>query len=138
MKSIFENVIRSGNYKLSDMQRKIKQACIEKDITEADREELLAMAAAYANPNGERPGDDARFAALLARIEKLEAEVFKAEADGEESIEEWKPWDGISTKYQTGAVVTHNGSVWESIYPGQNVWEPGEQGAENMWVLKEE
>ena len=136
MKSIFENVIRSGNYKLTDMQHKIKQLWLEGDIPEADKDELLALASNGVNPNGEKPSEDARFASLLDRIEKLEAEVFKTEG-GEDVVEAWKPWDGISNKYQPGAIVAHKGKVWESIFNGQNVWEPGELGTENMWVEKE-
>ena len=132
MKSVFENVIRSGNYKLTAMQRKIKQLWLEGDITEADKDELLALAANGVNPEGEKPSDDARFASLLERIEKLEAEVFKTEG-GEDEVEAWKPWDGITDKYQLGAVVSHNGSIWESIFNGHNVWEPGAQGTENLW-----
>ena len=47
---------------------------------------------------------------------------------------EWKPWDGISKDYQKGAIVSHNGELWESVYDGQNVWQPGAPGTENMWV----
>ena len=145
MKVIFENVIRSGNYKLVDMQHKIKKSYVENDITEAEMNELLDMAARGANLNGERPGEDVRFAFLLERIEKLEAEVFKEEIDGdmgegtetEPEVEAWKPWDGISNKYQPGAIVAHNDKIWESIFPGQNVWEPGTQGTENMWIAKD-
>lgn len=135
MKAIFENVIRSGNYKLSDMQHKIKQAYIENDISEDDKTALLNMAAGSANVNGERLNDDARFAALAARIEKLENEVFKSPAE-DDAVEAWKPWDGISNKYQPGAVVSHNGKVWESVHTAQNVWEPGAPGTENMWKEK--
>lgn len=139
MKTIFENVIHSGNYKLIDMQRKIKQACVEGDIGEAEKAELLTLAANNVNANGEKPDDDARFASLLARIEKLEAEVFGAD-EGAESTEYpvWKPWDGISKDYKFGARVTHGDFVWESAHPGQNVWEPGTPGTENMWVKVEE
>lgn len=147
MRAIFENVIRAGGYKLAEMQRKIKQAYIENDLSESDKDALLNLAAGRASVNGEKPNDDARFAALLARIEKLEVEVFKPEVEegeGEGSEEDvvvydkWVPWDGICDKYQPGAVVSHNDQVWESIYSGQNVWEPGAPGTEAMWKLVEE
>ncbi len=134
MKAIFENVIRGGSYKLTDMQHKIKQAYVEGDISEADKDDLLRQAAGGANVRGEKPSEDARFAALAARIEALEKAVF---TPGEEAaVEAWQPWDGISNKYQPGTVVSHIGKVWESIYPGQNVWEPGAPGTEAMWVEK--
>lgn len=147
MRAIFENVIRAGGYKLAEMQRKIKQAYIENDLSESDKNALLNLAASRASVNGEKPNDDARFASLLARIEKLEAEVFKPEVEEGESegseedvvvYDKWVPWDGISDKYQPGAVVSHNDQVWESIYSGQNVWEPGAPGTEAMWKLVEE
>ena len=47
----------------------------------------------------------------------------------------WKPWDGISKDYQIGAIVVHNGEVWESTFAGQNVWEPGTVG-DNFWIKK--
>ena len=45
---------------------------------------------------------------------------------------EWKPWDGISKDYAYGAIVSHNGQLWESVYNGQNVWEPG--SGDSLWI----
>lgn len=136
MKTIFENVIHSGNYKLADMQRKITETWAGNGLSDADKDTLLRMAAEGVTVNGEKPNDDARFAALLDRIEKLEAEVFKtSSAGGESDVEAWKPWDGISNKYQPGAVVSHNGKVWKSIHTAQNVWEPGAPGTEKLWEV---
>lgn len=153
MRAIFENVIRAGGYKLAEMQRKIKQAWAENDLSESDKVALLNMAAGHASVNGEKPNDDARFTSLLQyihaledRVETLEEAVLKSE-DGDTSevpeedkvvYEKWTPWDGISNKYQSGAVVSHNGKVWESTFAGQNVWEPGAPGTEAMWKLVEE
>ena len=34
-----------------------------------------------------------------------------------------------------GAVVTHNGKIWLSTYPGLNHWEPGAHGVdERIWL----
>lgn len=44
-----------------------------------------------------------------------------------------QPWEqplGAGYGYLKGAKVTHNGFVWESIFDGENVWEPGVFG----WV----
>ena len=131
MKTIFENVIRSGSYKLADLQRKINETWAGNGLSDADKDTLLRMAAEGVTVSGEKPSDDARFAALLDRIEKLEAEVFKA-SDGS-TIEAWQPWDGISNKYQPGAVVSHKGKVWKNIHTAQNVWEPGAAGTERLW-----
>ena len=53
--------------------------------------------------------------------------------------DDWQAWDGISDKYQYGAIVRHTGKLWFSNYKGQNVWEPGAPGTETLWVeYKEE
>jgi hypothetical protein len=77
---------------------------------------------------------------LEARLATLEAapkddEVTEGgEADSSAEYEAWTPWDGLSDKYQQGAIVTHNDKVWESVFSGQNVWEPGAAGTEALWV----
>ena len=76
---------------------------------------------------------------LASQIEALEARVKALEGNddgGEEPIPyaEWKPWDGISKDYQKGAIVSCNGVLWESVFDGQNVWEPGTAGTESLWV----
>lgn len=51
--------------------------------------------------------------------------------DDPSSIPEWeKPSN--ENPYPKGAVVRHNGRVWESLV-GANVWEPGTQGTETVW-----
>jgi len=44
-----------------------------------------------------------------------------------------QPWEqplGAGYGYLKGAKVTHNGFVWESVFDGENVWEPGVFGWE--------
>lgn len=49
-------------------------------------------------------------------------------------IPEWEPWDGISTDYQTGAVVAHSGKYWQNVLSGmQNTWEPGGVGIDERY-----
>jgi len=46
-----------------------------------------------------------------------------------------QPWEqplGAGYGYLKGAKVTHNGFVWESIFDGENVWEPGVFGWEQV------
>ena len=46
-------------------------------------------------------------------------------------VEEWPEWIqplGAGTGYAKGAKVTHNGKKWVSTYDGENVWEPGVYG----------
>jgi hypothetical protein len=133
------------------MQHKIKKMFALGDLTEAQMDELLRMTEQGASPNGERPETLSMLQTLLGKIEALEVRV-KAleEADAPEEPDEpvdpenpdepvqpiyeaWEPWNGIDNRYQPGAIVTHNGKVWESVYQGQNVWEPGVVG-EMFWV----
>ena len=154
LKHVFEAVIRGGDYKLSDIQEKIEKSYIGNKLTEDDRNDLFRQASEGMNIAGERPDDDARFATLLQyiraledRVKTLEESVFKPE-DGDATepgenpeepdvpavtYEKWQPWDGISNKYQPGAIVDHKDKLWESIHPGQNVWEPGAPGTERVW-----
>ena len=135
MYEMIKDVILAGGYKLAEIQRKVKKLYSWGDITEAQADELLAMAAAGVSSEAERPevltmlqGLNDRLTALENRLATLEG----AEPDAEE-YEEWKPWDGVSDKYQFGAIVRHNGKLWESTYNGQNVWEPGALGTDALW-----
>ncbi len=140
MINIIKSVISAGGYKLQEVQRKIKKLYVMGDITEAEMDELLSLAADGVSSDAERPEVLAMLKALSDKIEALTTRVASLEGSEEPEPEypAWEPWDGISDKYQQGAVVTHNGAVWESIFNGQNVWEPGTQGTENMWVKREE
>lgn len=149
LKAVFEAVIRGGDYKLSDIQEKIEKSYIGNKLTEEDHDDLLRQASEGMNIAGEKPSDDARFETLLQyihaledRVKTLEDAVFKSEEDGEAPeapeedkvvYEKWEPWDGISNKYQPGSIVEHKDKLWESIHPGQNVWEPGAPGTERVW-----
>lgn len=58
------------------------------------------------------------------------------------TVPAWEPWDGISDKYQYGAVVTYNGKYFlDVLYGMQNTWEPESPGVdERYWkeIAKEE
>lgn len=139
MVNVIKSVITAGGYKLNEVQRKIKKLYMLGDITEAEMDELLSLAADGVSSDAERPEVIAMLKSLSDKIDSLTARVAALEG-GEEPEPEytaWEPWDGISNKYQYGAVVTHKGNVWESIFNGQNVWEPGTQGTEKLWVKRE-
>lgn len=146
MYNIVKTAILSGGYKLLDMQRKINKLWLSGHITETEADELLAMASGGVNADAERPETLAMIKNLSEKIDVLTERVAFLErivdgnppdvpsVDEPEAVEEWKPWDGISDKYQKNAVVTHIGKVWISHFEGQNVWEPGTPGTESMWV----
>lgn len=145
MFNIIKSTISAGGYKLTDIMHKIKKMYILGDLTEAQMDELLAMASGGVSPDAERPETLAMIQTIAAEIEALKARVKALEGDEPAEPDnpdepdvpeypEWKPWDGIRKDYQYGAIVSHNGELWLSNYSGQNVWEPGAPGTEAMWV----
>ena len=138
MVNVIKGVISAGGYKLTDIQHKVKKMFVLGDITEAEMDELLLLASGGVSTDAERPELLAMIQNLAAEVEALKADVdaLKGIPDEPESAEHpvWKPWDGISKDYQIDAIVSHNGELWQSKFNGQNVWEPGAAGTENMWV----
>lgn len=134
MYNLIKTVIGNGGYKLSDILYKAKKMYLFGDITEEQLDEITRLASGGVNPEAERPEVLEMLKSLSERIEALEKRIDggNTEPDTEE-YEAWTPWDGISDKYQHGAVVSHNGKVWESTYTGQNVWEPGAVGTDALW-----
>ena len=137
MYEILKSVISAGGYKLADIQHKVKKLYILGDLTEEQMDELLAMASGGISADAERPETLALIQTLAEKVKTLEERVTALEGGGNEEQPEypaWKPWDGISKDYQKGAIVSHNGELWQSDYAGQNVWEPGTPGTEALWV----
>lgn len=139
MYNVLKSVISTGGFKLADIQHRVKKLYAIGDLSEEQMDELLALAVGGISPEGERPEVMAMLLSMAERISALEEKLKPAEP-GEETTEyaAWKPWDGISKDYATGAVVSHNGKLWESVFAGQNVWEPGAAGTESLWVIYEE
>lgn len=137
MFNVIKGVISAGGYKLTEIQHKIKKLYMLGDITEAEMDELLALASGGVSVDAERPETLALIHSLAEEIETLKERVKALEGGEDDPAEDypaWKPWDGISKDYQPGAIVSHNGELWISNYNGQNVWEPGTAGTDAMWV----
>ena len=139
MYDVIKSAIAAGGYKLADMQHKIKKLYVLGDLTEAEMDELLAMASGGVSVDAERPETlqmihtlDEKITALDERVTALEGKPVEPDVP-EGDYPEWKPWDGISKDYQPGAIVSHKGELWKSTYEGQNVWEPGTVD-ERFWV----
>jgi hypothetical protein len=102
-------------------------------------DELLILASGGVSVDAERPEVLAMLTSLSERIDAIEERVKALEGNTDEGEQTeypvWKPWDGISKDYQNGAIVSHNGELWESTFEGQNVWEPGTVG-DNFWLKK--
>lgn len=145
MYEVMKNAITHGGYKLLEVQQRIKRLYALGDITEEQMNELLQLAAEGASADAERPSAVEMIMSLAEMVAALEARVEALEGanddgggngQGDEEqpeYEEWQPWDGISDKYQYGAIVSHNGKLWISVFNGQNVWEPGVAGTESLW-----
>lgn len=135
MFDIIKTTISAGGYKLADIMYKIKKLYILGDLNEAQMDELLAMASGGVSTDAERPEVLEMLHSLDERIKALESKLTgdNGNTEAPEAYEEWKPWDGISNKYQHGAIVSYNGELWESVYNGQNVWQPGAPGTEALW-----
>lgn len=144
MYEIIRNVINTGAYKLADLAGKIDKLWVEGTLDETQRDELLELARAGATTTAEAPGLSKRVSLLETAVDELKTTVQQildgtASAPEVPQYEAWMRWDGRSNKYQYGALVTHNGHLWESVYQGQNVWEPGAAGITDMfWVDKGE
>lgn len=155
MYEIFKSVIASKSYNLEEMIKKINIRWVEDILTEEQREELITMAQANADPSQSNAPLQKQIEeiskkqiALEDTVEKLSAMVQKiketVESGGtvvpepEPPITEehpaWEPYNGIPpVPYQVGSKVTHNGKKWESMVPN-NVWEPGAFGVDqNIW-----
>lgn len=138
MYEIIRQVIANGGYRLTEMQQKIKRLYILGDLTAEQLDELLALAVRGVSADAERPELLTMIEVLSAKVDALAARVDAL--DGSSSIEgyhEWHSWDGVGADYQPGAIVSHGGRFWQSVYSGQNVWEPGAVG-EEFWVEYEE
>jgi hypothetical protein len=143
MFNVIKSAIEAGGYKLSEMQQKIRKFYMMGNLTEAELDELLRLASGGVSADAERPENILLIQTLAEELEALKARVTALEG-GEDPAEpdkpdeptypEWKPWDGISKDYQRGDIVSHNGKLWESVFEGQNVWEPGTVGTESLWV----
>ena len=138
MYNLIKSVIANGGYKLADIQYKAKKLYLMGDITEEQLDEIMRLAADGVNSDAERPGVVEMLTNLSARIEVIEAHLFGDAEPDTEGYEAWMPWDGLSDKYQYGAIVAHDGKLWISEYTGQNVWKPGTLGTESMWIEYEE
>lgn len=155
MYEIFKNVINSKEYSLEDVLKKIDTKWVQSELTDEQRDELIALAQANANPeNSNAPLQkqieeiakqvialQETIANLSATVQKIKETVESGgtivpepEPTPQEEYPAWEPYNGIPpVKYQTGSKCTHNGKKWESMVDN-NVWEPGAFGVDsNIW-----
>lgn len=135
-----KNIIMSGFFKLSDMKNKIEILWLQGDLTDEQRTELITLMKEHLNPETEKPEALEMCRALKEEVESLKERVTKLENDGIApeppvgvEVPVWEPWDGISDKYQYGAVVTIDQKYYIDTFQGQNTWMPGSMGTEGLW-----
>lgn len=149
MYDIIKNIIQNGVFKVSDLTTKIDTLWAESKLSDDERNELVQMMTDFLNPSTEAPEPKDLYKRLESRVSVLEDAVKKLQGGGSEDPEPgeiivpaWVPWDGISSNYQYGVVVTHNDKYWQNMLQGvQNTWEPGAVGVdERYWkeITKEE
>ena len=134
MFQLIKSVISAGGFKLSDIRHKISKFYLLGSITEAEMDELLALATSCVSVDAERPEYLTMLQNLAEEVAALTSRVAVLEGidDEGDAYPVWKPWDGISKDYVQGAIVSHNGMLWESVFQGQNVWEPSVTG-DGFW-----
>lgn len=148
MYEIIKTIIENGIFRVNDLTNKIDTLWAESKLTDEERNQLVQMMAEHLNPASESPELKDMYERLEARVSTMEAEVQSLKGEepggGEESgtVPVWEPWDGISSKYQYGAVVTHNEKYFLDVLQGmQNTWEPESVGVdERYWkeITKEQ
>ena len=123
MYKIIKDVIESKNYELTDILAKIEKRCFEGQITEAERDELQALARENA--------DVSKSIDVLAKLQELEMEI-KAlkEQKADEPTEEY-PEFVVGKWYYAGDKISFNGKNYECIAPQGTVctWNPNEYPA---------
>lgn len=146
MKTIFENVIKKGGYDLTALLAKVDAYHIEGKLTDAEREELYALA---------RTAPKAQYD-LKVEIEHLWAAVRALQGgntpsedngnEGKRKIYPWKQPTGAHNAYKLGGMMLYtDGEVYKSLMDN-NVWSPDVypngweklDGIPDGWELAEE
>ena len=155
MYEIFKSVISSKVYSLEHILKKIDTKWVQSELTDDQRDELIALAQSNADPSlsnaplqkqieeisKQQIALHKTVAALSATVQKIKETVESGGTvvpDPEPPVTEeypaWEPYNGIPpVKYQIGSKVAHNGKKWESMVDN-NVWEPGAFGVgDTIW-----
>ena len=126
MYTIISNVIKSRNYELNDMLRKIDTIWVQGSLTDEERGELVELAQSNADPARSYAPLQEQINQAFDRIKALEGRMAKLEAGEEPEPEEWPEWvqpTGAHDAFGMGDKVTYNGKHYVSKIAG-NVWSP--------------
>ena len=133
MYQIIKDVIESRRYELTDMLTKIDTIWVQGDITDEQRDELVELAQANAQPENSYAPLQEQIDAAFERITALENRVTALES-GESGQpapdpEEWPEYvapTGAHDAYYNGDKITYNGKHYICIAPDDTacVWPP--------------
>lgn len=118
MKNIFKSVINRGGYELHAMLNKIDSYHIAGQLTDADRDELYALARGEAAPNVD----------VMAKLMELEDRVRKLEQGETETPVEDYPEYIPGKWYRSGDKISYGGKNYVCAAPEGVVctWNPDE------------
>ena len=112
MKTISENVITNGRYELAAMLKRIDTIWLQGDITDADRDKLIALARKKATP-------DMGYASVEQRLKDIENRLTELEKAGKpletEEYPAWKQPTGAHDAYHTGDKIMYNGRKYKCV-----------------------
>lgn len=128
--------ILSGGYQLPEMVRKIDTLYGAGRLTGEEREQLLELCVQHMSPESQRPELLTIVETLAERMTAAERRLDALEGNAADTGDypDWQPWDGISKDYQPGAIVRHDGKLWQNVAGIQNTYEPGTLGTDRIWV----
>ena len=146
MYEIIKQVIESKNYELATMLKKVKTLWAENEISDEQKEELIAFANENANPENSKASEKKQIEAIFQNLAEMALEIKTlktavAELQGEavepeetEEYPQWERWNGIGLiPWNEGSKCTHNGRYYLS-HVNENHWEPGALGVyDNIW-----
>lgn len=121
MYNMIKDYIGRGGYKLREMQGKIKTLWVMGSLTEAQMDELLAMA-----QNGAQAGNEVDLFAKLAELERRVQALENGQTSGGTS-EEYPPYT-VGKWYYAGDKVAFDGARYVCVAPSGQVctWSPVE------------
>lgn len=126
MKEIIAAVIARGNYDLSGLIRKINECNIAGEISDQDRDDLIAAARGEAVPGMDVKSEIQQLWAAVNDLRKMLADKSGEIQDGVDTPDEYIAPTGAHDAYYAGALVRYNGKVYQCIAPAGMacVWSP--------------
>lgn len=117
MKTIIENVIKTGRYELKDMLTKLDTAWYQGQISYDERNELTDLARENATPEMGYADINERMKRIEERVAALEAKV-NADTYVDE-YPEYKQPTGAHDAYKAGDKVTYKGVRYVCVAPSE-------------------